>query len=60
MAGRPALNIPIERIVVVVERLNSVVEAAKVLGCERTYIYKRLKEHDLEIKIQVCKKKATA
>jgi len=46
------LNIPIEKIVVFVERYG-VAEAAKRLNCDRGYIYKMLNKYDLDTEVTV-------
>ena len=44
LRGRPALNMPIQRIIDAVRRHGRVTAAAVELGCSQAYIHKRFKQ----------------
>ena len=43
LRGRPALDIPLERIIEAVKRHGPVVAAGRKLGCSAAYIHRRFK-----------------
>jgi hypothetical protein len=50
LRGRPALNIPLERVIEAVKNHGQVVAAAKELGCSAAYIHGRFKLAGLDLK----------
>lgn len=49
LRGRPALDIPLERIIQTVQRHGQVTSAARELGCSPAYVHKRLKLAGLSV-----------